>query len=205
MRAHLNLLIFMIIPLLAQARPAPKYYCESDQKAFRAVDLETVLGPIRIALFDSHAPITTENFVYYVNQGFYDNTVVHQIDRRFVLQAGLYDANFVLKPPLRDPIMNESGNKIKHRAMRVAMWRSERPDSATSAFFINLNDNPTLNIPQGYAVFGEVIEGKDRLKRMQYQMMCQAIDKPDADCRPIIIHSAKLVNVPCTSHTEASS
>jgi cyclophilin family peptidyl-prolyl cis-trans isomerase len=164
-----------------------------------------VLGPIRIALFDRYAPITTENFVYYVKQGFYDNTLVHQIERRFVLQAGLYDANFILKAPLREPIINESANGIKHRSMRVAMWRNEQPDSATSSFFINLNDNPTLNIPQGYTVFGEVIQGKDRIKRMQYQVMCQNIDNLGSDCHPIIIHSAKLVNVPCTSHSEAPS
>jgi peptidyl-prolyl cis-trans isomerase A (cyclophilin A) len=201
MQPRAILLFFMVLltPSLSLARTAPKYYCEPGQQAFRAVDLETVMGPIRIALFDQHAPITTENFVYYVNQGFYDNTVVHQIERRFVLQAGLYDANFTLKPPLRDPIVNESNNGIKHRSMRVAMWREKVPDSATSSFFINLSDNPTLNIPQGYAVFGEVIEGKDRIKRMQYQVMCQQIDKIDSDCRPIIIHSAKLVNVPCTS------
>lgn len=187
------LLIFIVFSANAQ----PQYYCAPGESSFRAVDFKTVLGPIRIALFDAYAPKTTENFAYYVSAGFYDNTVIHDVERRFFVQAGLYDADYVFKAPLRPPVLNESDNGIKHQAMRVAMWRDQHPDTATSGFFINLADNRTLNIPNGYTVFGEVITGKDRVKRMQYQFLCQDIQQVESGCRPIVIHSAKLVSIPC--------
>jgi cyclophilin family peptidyl-prolyl cis-trans isomerase len=191
--------------LSASAAPEPPYYCSKKEASFRAVDLDTLLGPIRIALYDAFAPITTENFVYYVRQGFYDNTLVHEVERRFVMQAGLYGSDFQEKKPLRPPIANESSHGITHQAMRVAMWRGADPDSATSGFFINLNDNPTLDIPQGYAVFGEVIEGSDHLLEMQYQFLCHKTLESRSHCRPILIHSAKLVDIPCETQTEARS
>lgn len=207
MRISVNPLILLCFIVSQQtfAGASPKYYCEQGQSEFRAVDFETVLGPIRIALFDRYAPLSTENFVYYVNQGFYDNTLVHQIDRRFLLQAGRYNLDHTLKTPLLAPVTNEWTNGIKHRAMRVAMWRGSDPNSASSGFFINLSDNPTLNIPMGYAVFGEVVEGKDRIKRMQYQMMCQNMEQAQSNCRPLIIHSAKLRTISCASEFEATS
>lgn len=198
MRIFSILLIFMVF-LWPTSYAKPLYYCDKGQSEFRAVDLDTMLGPVRIALFDAYAPITTENFVYYVNQGFYNNTVVHDIQRRFILKAGVYGADQQPKMPLRNPIVNESSNKIKHRAMRVAMWRDGHPDTATSSFFINLNNNRNLDMPHGYAVFGEVIEGMDRVKRMQYQFLCHAIPQTQAECHPVLIRSAKLVNISCES------
>lgn len=189
--------LISLLMLAFFAKAEPNYYCTKGEASFRAVDLETLLGPVRIALFDAYAPHTTDNFVYYVQQGFYDNTIVHQVQRRFYVVAGLYGNDQKPKAPLRPPIASESDNKIEHQAMRVAMWRDNDPNSATSAFFINLADNATLNIPHGYTVFGEVIMGKDRVKRMQYQFLCQQIDKADSDCRPIVIRSAKLVDIPC--------
>lgn len=180
------------------------YYCNEGEKTFRAVDFDTLLGPVQIALFDKYAPITTDNFVHYVNQGFYNNTVIHQIERRFIMQAGLYDTDFHVKAPLREPILNESGNGIKHKAMRVAMWRELEPHTAQSVFFINLSDNPSLDIPHGYAVFGEVIKGMDRVKRMQYQFSCHQIPTDNKVCHPIVIHSAKLVNIPCDNPESTS-
>lgn len=203
-----NIMITMAILLAtlpAQAATDPPYYCSKKDSSFRAVDLDTLLGSIRIALYDAHAPLTTENFAYYVRQGFYDNTLVHEVERRFVMQAGLYGKDFQEKKPLRPPIANESSNGITHQAMRVAMWRGADPDSATSGFFINLNDNPTLDIPQGYAVFGEVIEGMDHLVAMQYPFLCQKTLESQNHCRPILIHSAKLVDIPCDTQAEARS
>jgi cyclophilin family peptidyl-prolyl cis-trans isomerase len=193
-------LIFIAFSALAQ----PEYYCDQGEKSFRAVDLETLLGPVRIALFDKYAPLTTENFTYYVNQGFYNNTLVHNIEPRFMLQAGLYGTDAKPKAPLTSPIKNESKNGILHKARRVAMWRGDSPDTATSRFFINLRSNPNLDIPNGYAVFGEVISGMDRIKRMQYQFSCHEIPTEDEECRPIVIYSAKLVNIPCDK-AEATS
>jgi cyclophilin family peptidyl-prolyl cis-trans isomerase len=196
--------IFILLILITFSAFGKPYYCAPGETSFRAVDFETLLGSVRIALFDKHAPLTTENFAYYVNQGFYDNTLVHDIERRFIIQAGRYDADAQLKMPLADPIKNESDNGIKHRAMRVAMWRDSSPDTAQSAFFINLRDNQALNIPHGYTVFGEVIEGKDRLKRMQYQFSCHKIPTNDPNCHPIVIRSAKLVSIPCKTAESTS-
>lgn len=196
-----------IIPLILMAFSAlaqPEYYCNQGEKTFRAVELSTLLGPVRIALFDKYAPATTDNFAFYVEQGFYDNTLVHNIERRFILQAGLYGIDSEPKPPLAGPIKNESTNGILHKARRVAMWRGDSPETATSEFFINLRNNPNLDIPHGYAVFGEVINGMDRIKRMQYQFSCHKIPTQNEECRPIVIYSAKLVNIPCDK-AEATS
>lgn len=194
-------ILLLFIAFSASSSP---HFCAQGEKTFRAVDLETLLGPIRIALFDTEAPNTAANFADYVNQGFYDETVIHAIERRMLVRAGIYDVNHKAKAPIHAPIKHES-NGIKHKPMRVGMWRSEHPDTATSEFFINLGDNTTLNIPYGYTVFGEVIKGKDRVKRMQYTFLCQNIEKSDSDCKPIVIHSAKLVNISCDAQTKAAS
>lgn len=190
-------LFILIFPLIALSRGEPQYYCQPGDTHYRAIDLDTLLGLVRIALFEKEAPATTENFIYYVNQGFYDNTVVHEIQHQYILQAGVYGTDSLPKTPLREAIQNESQNQIKHKAMRVAMWREASPETATSSFFINLKDNPNLNMPHGYTVFGEVIKGKDRVKRMQYQFSCHKIPTENPNCHPIVIHSAKLVELPC--------
>ncbi len=123
--------------------------------------LETSMGNIKVELFANKAPVTTKNFLTYVNVGFYNGTIVHRVD--FVVGMGGYTEALMAKSTL-PPIKNESKNGLKNTRGTLSMARYEDPDSATSQFFINLKDNDHLDPAGGkfgYAVFGKVIEGMD--------------------------------------------
>lgn len=128
------------------------------------VTIETNLGDIVLQLDAELAPITTDNFLVYVDNGFYDGedgnsaTIFHRVVKGFVMQGGGLTSNLSQKSTL-PPIVNESGNGLTNIRGSVAMARTQNPDSATSQFYINLVDNLFLDDPPGYAVFGQVIEG----------------------------------------------
>jgi peptidyl-prolyl cis-trans isomerase A (cyclophilin A) len=127
------------------------------------VVLETTMGEIEIKIATKEAPITTENFLDYVESAFYDGTIFHRVISGFMIQGGGYIPTGKLKPT-RDPIVLESNNGLKNKRGTIAMARTSEPNSATSQFFINLVDNNNLDwstTNDGYAVFGEVIKGMD--------------------------------------------
>jgi cyclophilin family peptidyl-prolyl cis-trans isomerase len=128
--------------------------------------LKTSLGEIKIELYADRAPVSVENFLGYVKDKQYDNTIFHRVIDGFMIQGGGFTADFKQKPTLA-PIVNEADNGLKNTRGSVAMARTSEPNSATSQFFINVVDNPFLafksNTPVGwgYAVFGNVIEGME--------------------------------------------
>ncbi len=125
------------------------------------VALETTMGTIKVELLTDKAPVTTKNFLDYVNSGFYDGTIIHRVD--FAVCGGGYTANLMGKPT-RPGIKNESKNGLKNLRGTLAMARYDDPNSATSQFFINLKDNPHLDPANGgfgYAVFAKVVAGMD--------------------------------------------
>jgi len=126
--------------------------------------LETSLGVIEIEVDRDKAPVTVENFVTYVEEGFYDGLVFHRVIAGFMIQGGAVQPDGTWKEG-NDPIRNEAGNGLKNERGTIAMARSSDPDSATSQFFINTVDNPVLDYPNpdgyGYTVFGKVVEGMD--------------------------------------------
>ena len=130
------------------------------------ITLKTSKGDIKIKLFEEEAPITTKNFLDYVDSGFYKGTIFHRVIPGFMVQGGGFSTDFVQKPTT-DPITNEADNQLSNRRGTIAMARTNVVDSATSQFFINLVDNDFLDFkaptPQhfGYCVFGEVVEGMD--------------------------------------------
>lgn len=127
------------------------------------VRLSTDLGDIIIELYPSKAPITVENFLTYVNSGFYDGTIFHRILPNFMVQTGGYTWDFQEKVTQPD-IVNESIGGLKNLYSTLAMARTDNPDSASSQFFINVKTNPHLDAngdKPGYTVFGKVIEGMD--------------------------------------------
>ena len=130
------------------------------------ITLKTSKGDIKINLFVEEAPITTKNFLDYVDSGFYKGTIFHRVIPGFMVQGGGFSTDFVQKPT-SDPITNEADNQLSNRRGTIAMARTNVVDSATSQFFINLVDNDFLDFkaptPQhfGYCVFGEVVEGMD--------------------------------------------
>ena len=126
------------------------------------VRVHTNVGVFEITLEPRKAPITVENFLYYVDKGFYDNTLFHRVIYKFMIQGGGYTVDSKKKEPIRRPIRNESDNGLKNTMGAVAMARTDNPDSATTQFFINLVDNKHLdyaNGKYGYAVFGRVTYG----------------------------------------------
>ena len=125
--------------------------------------IKTNHGDIKVTLFEDKAPITCENFLNYVNDGFFDNTVFHRVIPNFMIQGGGFDADMNQKKT-RDPIKNEADNGVSNKRGTLAMARTSVVDSATAQFFINLRDNDFLDHGTrdfGYAVFGEVSDGMD--------------------------------------------
>ncbi|HEY2863571.1 MAG TPA: peptidylprolyl isomerase [Casimicrobiaceae bacterium] len=139
------------------------------------VDLDTTAGKIRLELDPAAAPKTVENFLAYVNAKQYDGTQFHRVIPRFMIQGGGFTADFRQKPT-RPPIKNEAEQSSKAGLLNVpgtiAMARTSDPNSATAQFFININDNKSLNFreatPQGYGyvVFGKVIQGMDVVNKI---------------------------------------
>ena len=123
--------------------------------------MKTTDGDITIELFADQSPITVENFLRYVDDGHYDGTVFHRVISNFMIQGGGFDAELKEKPT-RNPIVNESKNKLHNTRGTLAMARTSDPDSATAQFFINQRSNLRLDWSggkDGYTVFGEVIDG----------------------------------------------
>jgi cyclophilin family peptidyl-prolyl cis-trans isomerase len=144
--------------------------CDSDDSPCIAagetndpvVVFETSMGDFAAVLYPKDAPKTVDNFLRYVNEGFYDSLTIHRVIKNFVVQGGAYDENMVKKPAY-DPIPNEADNGRSNLRGTISMARTSEPHSATSQFFVNLVDNPTLDYvsPEkyGYCVFGRVIVG----------------------------------------------
>ncbi|MBN2361743.1 MAG: peptidyl-prolyl cis-trans isomerase [Deltaproteobacteria bacterium] len=132
---------------------------KSASPAFPRVQLETSQGKIVIELYPEKAPLSVENFLKYVNDGFYDGLIFHRVVPGFVVQGGGYTPDF--KPrQVRAPIKLEAQNGLSNARGTVAMARTGNPNSATSQFFINLVDNTQLDtLGGGYAVFGRVVSG----------------------------------------------
>jgi len=128
------------------------------------VVMETSMGTIEIELNRKNAPITVENFVNYVEEGYYDGVIFHRIIRGFMIQGGGFDASGEYKET-SDPIKIESQNGLKNVRGAIAMARSSDPNSATTQFFINTDNNEDLDYPSfdgyGYTVFGIVISGME--------------------------------------------
>lgn len=121
------------------------------------VELDTDLGAITVELYEEKAPVTVENFLRYVEDGFYDGTLFHRVIPGFMMQGGGLTFDFVEKET-RDPIINESDNGLLNKAGTIAMARTADPDSASAQFYINLADNTHLD-DAGFAVFGTVVDG----------------------------------------------
>ncbi|KAB7623667.1 peptidyl-prolyl cis-trans isomerase [Alkalilimnicola sp. S0819] len=125
-------------------------------------------GDIKLKLYEDKAPITVQNFLQYVDEGFYDGTIFHRVIPGFVIQGGGFTAEMDQKKT-REPIKNEADNGVKNSRGTLSMARTQVVDSATSQFFINLTDNAFLDHGSrdfGYAVFAEVVEGMDVVDRI---------------------------------------
>lgn len=156
------------------------------------VKMETTFGNIIIELYTDKAPISVENFLKYIDEGFYRGTIFHRVIRDFVVQGGGFTDGMVQKPT-KAPIKNEATNGLKNDRGTIAMARTMVVDSATSQFYINLKNNDFLNhrdnSPQGfgYAVFGKVVEGMDVMDKIGSVQTGIVKGIPDVPLTPVII------------------
>jgi cyclophilin family peptidyl-prolyl cis-trans isomerase len=170
---------------------------KETQKAKNPVVLvETSLGNMKIELFEKEAPLTVKNFMSYVKEKFYDETIFHRVIQGFMIQGGGFTADMVQKPT-HPSVKNEAGNKIKNTAGTISMARTSVVDSATSQFFINLVDNQPLDHQDdsdrgyGYCVFGKVIEGMDVVNKIGKVPTTTKGYNGDVPVTPVIIKSIR--------------
>lgn len=159
------------------------------------VRFETSHGSFTIELFPKEAPVTVENFLKYVDDGFFDGTIFHRIVPGFVIQGGGLTADFDNKET-RDPIQNEAKNGLKNGRGWLSMARTSDVNSATSQFFVNLSDNAFLDHgprDYGYAVFGRVTEGMETVDKIAKVKTGRRKGYQDAPMDDVIIVSAKRV------------
>ena len=136
------------------------------------VTLHTTFGDIVLSLNAEKAPATVENFLQYCRDGFYDNTLFHRVIDGFMVQGGGMTSGLKEKST-RSPIKNEANNGLSNKVGSIAMARTMEPHSASSQFFINVNDNNFLDFQSesmngwGYCVFGEVIDGMDVVNKIK--------------------------------------
>lgn len=157
--------------------------------------LTTTMGNIELELNDQQAPISTKNFITYVEQGFYNNTIFHRVIPGFMIQGGGFDSNMQTKST-RAAIANEAENGLKNTLGTIAMARTADKDSATSQFFINVADNPFLDHGQrdfGYAVFGKVVSGMDVVEKIAQLPVNTVGPHENVPTTPVIITSAQVV------------
>lgn len=136
------------------------------------VTIKTSMGDIKLELFEKEAPETTANFLRYVDEKFYDNTIFHRVIDNFMIQGGGFNTDFEQKQT-HSNIKNEADNQISNEIGTIAMARTPDPHSASSQFFINVANNDFLDFkaptPQGYGycVFGKVVDGMDVINKIK--------------------------------------
>lgn len=175
---------------------APMAFAADTPPAQPRVELVTSLGNIVVQLDPQRAPKTVANFLDYVKSGFYDGTIFHRVIPGFVIQGGGFTADMKQKPT-RPPIPLESQNGLRNLRGTIAMARTANPNSATSQFFINVANNPSLDYPQpdgyGYAVFGKVISGMDVVDKIAAQPTHDVGPYQNVPVKPVVIEAAKVL------------
>ncbi|MBS0379737.1 MAG: peptidylprolyl isomerase [Proteobacteria bacterium] len=184
--AGLALVLLSLVPPAMADEPAPR------------VRVSTNMGDFVIELRPDRAPLSTQNFLRYVREGFYTNTLFHRVVSNFVIQGGGHDATTLKLKSAHDPVFNESGNGLQNKRGMVGMARSEGPHSGNAQFYVNLVDNPDLDpVPTrwGYAVFGRVVEGMDVVDRIgETPTGSNNAFKQDTPLKPVIIQKVEVIS-----------
>lgn len=159
------------------------------------IRFETSHGAFTVELFPEEAPLSVENFLRYVDDGFFDGTIFHRIVPGFVLQGGGLTVDFANKET-RAPIRNEAKNGLKNTRGSLSMARTSDVNSATSQFFVNLADNAFLDHGSrdyGYAVFGRIGEGMDVIERIAGVKTGRRKGYQDAPLEDVVVVSARRI------------
>ena len=163
-----------------------------------SVEFQTSQGNFTVELYPEKAPKTVANFLQYVKDGFYENTIFHRVINHFMIQGGGFERDLSEKNT-RAPIANEASNGLLNELGTIAMARTADPDSATAQFFVNLTDNQFLNYVSpdpdqiGYCVFGKVTSGIEVVQKIGLVQTNTVGRNSDVPVKPIIIKSVKLL------------
>ena len=174
------------------------------------VRVTTNMGSFVVELYPDRAPLTVADFLRYVREGFYTNTLFHRVVANFVIQGGGHDSNppYDLKPTY-PPVDNESGNGLQNKRGAVGLARAAGPHTGNAQFYVNLVDNPELDpLPTrwGYTVFGQIVEGMDVVDRIGV-VPTGAFGpfKADSPVKPVVIQSVTLITPPGLTTPPAST
>ncbi|MEQ1620244.1 MAG: peptidylprolyl isomerase [Methylococcales bacterium] len=190
-------LFTVFLMLLITAAPSFATEKKMSDKATK-VKLTTSLGTIVIQLNPEKAPVSSANFLTYVNEGFYNGTIFHRVIPGFMAQGGGFDSTFSQKTT-HAAIKNEADNGLKNTRGTLAMARTSDPNSATAQFFINYKDNGFLDYTSstpsgwGYAVFAEVVEGLDVVDSFAKQATGNRGPHQDVPKTDIVIEKAEVI------------
>jgi peptidyl-prolyl cis-trans isomerase A (cyclophilin A) len=194
MKSHMPLSAMLLVLAFSFAACAVAGIKKPNPKVL----MQTSMGEITLELFADKAPVSVDNFIQYVNAGFYTNTVFHRVIRGFMIQGGGFDKELVQKET-RQPIENEAGNGLSNRRGTLSYARTMIVNSATSQFFINHADNPGLDHRDetqngyGYAVFGKVVKGMDVVDRIAETQTGSKNGMQDVPVTPVLILSVKIL------------
>jgi cyclophilin family peptidyl-prolyl cis-trans isomerase len=174
------------------------------QESNPVVIMDTNYGTITIELFARRAPVTVKNFLSYVDAKHYDGTIFHRVINNFMIQGGGFTEDMKEKAT-KPPIKNEASTLLENKRGTIATARTAMPDSATSQFYINVVDNPSLDKANakdgaGYCVFGKVIDGMDVVDKIAQaqtgaknaQMGDKAVPFQDVPIQPVVIKAVRL-------------
>jgi cyclophilin family peptidyl-prolyl cis-trans isomerase len=177
------------------AAPAPQPLTPAPGNPVAVID--TSLGAITVELFKDKAPVSVENFLQYVKDGFYTGTIFHRVIGGYVVQGGGY-TEALQEKPTRAPIVNEASSTLRNRRGTIAMARKQSLRSATSQFYFNVADNPQFDhtgfSPDqfGYAVFGRVLSGIDVVDKIGSVKTRSVGDFEDVPVTPVVIKSVTI-------------
>ncbi|HTL20802.1 MAG TPA: peptidylprolyl isomerase [Steroidobacteraceae bacterium] len=162
------------------------------------VRVTTSMGEFVIEVRNDRAPLTAANFLRYVREGFYTNTLFHRVIANFVIQGGGHDATTQQLKPTHDPVFNESGNGLQNKRGTVGLARGESPHSGNAQFYVNLVDNPDLDPVStrwGYTVFGRVVQGMDVIEHIgETPTGAAGPFKSDSPLKPVVIEKMEIIS-----------
>jgi cyclophilin family peptidyl-prolyl cis-trans isomerase len=203
----IGLLLGLLAAQVARAEDTPSALPAAPSTTPTQVRVTTNMGDFVIEVRADRAPLTAQNFLRYVREGFYNGTLFHRVVANFVVQGGGFDAATQKVKPTHESIFNESGNGLQNKRGAVGMARSDPPHSGNSQFFVDLVDNPDLDpVPTrwGYTVFGRVVQGMDVLDRIgETATGANGPFKSDAPLKPVIIQKAEIIGAGAAAATPA--
>jgi len=193
-----SLILAAAAAMVLLAQPAARAADSPPPPKSNLVKITTNMGDVIIELLPDRAPLTVANFLRYVKEGFYANTLIHRVVANFVIQGGGHDGTTYQLKPVHETIFNESGNGLQNKRTMVGLARSDAPHSGNAQIYFNLVDNPDLDpIPTrwGYAVFARVVQGMDVVDRIGVTPTGSfGPFKSDAPLKPIIIQKVEVID-----------